>query len=401
MPPTSHREPFAVLVVLLVAMTAACGETGTGPDTTSTSADARAYGYEEFHAAAEHMEVWAAELAAGLDEHADLGGDAQSPAADLLAGLDFTLRGYEVTLTDVSAELIAGNEHAAEEAREVLYLMVASLEDEIRSLFSDDAADAFARSWERHTEQLINVAGALRDGDEAAKGAALEELEKIDRELATHLQDVTGGRIDPAALEETLAGHVETTIATMEAQAAEDESPYDALREAVDHMTHLAEQLAIPFAATAGVDGEVDARAAKMHAELSGRMAETVWFTADLTGRILASDAAGPARALVDHNAGELTDVVRSVLDAEAAERFEPVWSRHIDLLADYARAVREDDAEVRQQVRDDLTAWAEELGQVLGEAAGEGLDASKVADGARTHVVSIMRAIEAQHVAR
>lgn len=187
----------------------------------------------------------------------------------------------------------------------------------------------------------------------------------------------------------------------MEAQAAEGEDPYDELREAVDHIKHLAEELAIPFAATAVVDGDVDAEAAKMHAELSGRMAETVWFTADLTGRILASDTAGPARALVDHNTGELTDVVRSVLDAEAAERFEPVWSRHIDLLADYARAVRDDDAEARQQVRDDLTAWAEELGQVLGEAAGEGLDASKLADGARTHVQTVMQATEAQHGAR
>lgn len=44
---------------------------------------------------------------------------------------------------------------------------------------------------------MLNVATALRDDDEATEGKALEEFEKINGDLATTLQDMTRGRIEP------------------------------------------------------------------------------------------------------------------------------------------------------------------------------------------------------------
>lgn len=66
-------------------------------------------------------------------------------------------------------------------------------------------------------------------------------------------------------------------------------------------MQHVAEELAVPFAETVVMDGEVDSEAAKMHAELSGRMAESVWFTSDLTERVLRDEREPSDRATPTH----------------------------------------------------------------------------------------------------
>lgn len=388
-----------VLVTVLTLLVAACGG-GTSEGGTPEGADASPtgeYAYDDIHGAAEHMEVWAVELAASLDEHADLGGDPQSPAAELLAGLDFTLREHVVALTDTSAATIAGEDLAAEHAREVLDQNTEALESRMRTLFSEDEADEFGRLWDRHVEQMLNVATALRDDDQAVKGRAREELERINGELATVLQDMTRGRIEPEELEQTLEEHVATSVAVMEAQAEQGEDPFTPLREAVDHMTHVAEQMAVPFAQTVVIDGEVDSEAAKMHAELSGRMAESVWFTSDLTEHVLHDEPIDAARELVDHNTSELGDVIAGPLGSDAAEIFEEVWTTHIDLFVEYARAVRSGDADAREDTREDLARWADEFATTMGDAGGEAIEATVVEEAAVTHLESVIGVIEEQ----
>lgn len=396
----------AALVTFLSLIAAACGapDDATGPDGNgeetpggATAATAREFPYDDIHGAAEHMEVWSAELAVSLDEHADLGGDPQSPAAELLAGLDFTFREHVVALKDASAAIIERDGAAEEHARELLAENTAALESRIRELFSDDEADEFGRLWSRDVEQLLNVATARRDDDLDAEGKALEELQRINGELGTLLQDMTGGRIEPKRIEETLAKHVETTVALMEAQAEEGGDPFTPLREAVDHMKHVAEELAVPFAQSVVIDGEVDSEAAKMHAELSGRMAETVWFTADLTDHVLRDEPTDAVRELASHNTGELAAVMAGPSGADA-ERLETVWSDHVDLFAEYARAVRSGDADEREKIREDLTHWAGELASTLGDAGGGAIDATTVEEAAVTHVETMIGAIEAQH---
>lgn len=157
------RRPRALIVVALVTvltlLVAACGDGGSDGSAPAQTADevggppTGEYPFDDIHGAAEHMEVWAAELAASIDEHADLGGDPQSAASELLAGMDLTLREHVVVLTDTSAAMIAGDHAAAEHARELLAENTEALESRIRELFSEDAADEFGRggvvTWTR------------------------------------------------------------------------------------------------------------------------------------------------------------------------------------------------------------------------------------------------------------
>lgn len=396
MPARRDRSGAVALATVLVLLAAGCAS-GSGPSAGDATWDGQADATEEIHAAVDHAEVWAAELVTGFDEHADLEGDPQSPAAELLAGLDLDLREHVVLVTDASAAIIAGQDRAAQRTRDALEENTVALEDQVRTLFSQEAGDDFQRLWSRHVEQLLDVATALRDDDEDTEDQALAELERLNGELVGLVRDLTAGRTDPTELEDSLAGHVDTTVATMEAQAADDGSRYERLREAVTHMAHVAERLAGPFAEAAVVDGEVDTRAATIHAELSGLMAQTVWFTSIATGHAVTGEDVGPPRSLVGHNTGELAGLVGDVLSPDTEERFERVWGEHLDLLIEYAGAVEAGDADAERRLREELHAWETEIGEVLAAATGEALEAVAVERSARMHVDAMVAVVEAQ----
>lgn len=386
--------PVRPLVVALVVVLLAAGCGGGAEDRGRAEVSA----VHETVVAAEHMEVWARLIMTGVDESIDLSGNPTAKAASLLAELDFRLRNHVVTVAQATAAHLRNQDELFGAATAVVEENRRAIVTQLTELYDEELATGFADPWRALTEQAYRYARAVRAGDESGRQEAVEEMRRLAGELAEHLSDMTGGILDAKAWEEALIRNVEATTRTIERQQEGGEPWAEALRRAVETMREPAELLAAALAQDNRLQGEADAEAAIVRAELSAAMAGTSWFVPLLTGRIVEGapepELEAPRRVL-EQVTDALQRAVERFLDAPAAAELATLWHRHHRLFADLAAAIV-GDGDV-DAVKAELETWASDTAKLLEEATTGSLDAAAMEREADKHVGTIEKVIRVQ----
>jgi hypothetical protein len=104
-----------------------------------------------------------------------------------------------------------------------------------------------------------------------------------------------------------------------------------------------------------------------------------------------APDLGQAAEAALQENTDALSRLVASAYGSAHADRFTPLWQRHLGDLVAYAKGVAGTDASVRETARAALLADADAYWAWLAEASKGQVQASDAAAGVRTHVEELM----------
>lgn len=219
--------------------------------------------------------------------------------------------------------------------------------------------------------------GTGGDGDEAATTPPAEETESPDHEATTGSEEMDDGQ-----------------------QASED--PFAELKRAAGHVGEEGSALALAkgIAAGAGLEGDVEADAPQLWAQLSTVLQEHVYLAG------IAVDTAysfGPesgefeaAAGALDENSVELADIIGSAAGDDNREAFLDLWREHIGFFVDYALAAAEDDDEGRQQALDNLSGYRDQAGAFFQEITGGELPADAVSESLAGHIDTLSSAIDA-----
>jgi hypothetical protein len=100
--------------------------------------------------------------------------------------------------------------------------------------------------------------------------------------------------------------------------------------------------------------------------------------------------------AALQANADALSRLVESTYGGAPADRFTPLWQRHLADLTAYAKAVAGKDASAKQTARTLLLADADAYGSWLAEASKGQVQADDAAAGVRMHVTELMEQADA-----
>jgi phage terminase Nu1 subunit (DNA packaging protein) len=125
-----------------------------------------------------------------------------------------------------------------------------------------------------------------------------------------------------------------------------------------------------------------------LHALLAVRQMRSVVATAPDLGQ-----AAG---ASLQQNTDALSSLVAAAYGGAQADRFTPLWQRHLADLTAYAKAVAGNDTSAKQTARTLLLADADAYGSWLAQASKDQVKASDAAAGVRMHVTELMAQADA-----
>lgn len=390
---------FVGVAVAAGLVVAACGDGGAQRSADLSSADVEDLSFDEIHVAAEHMEVFGTELAGAIGEAVDLSGAVHAKASELRAQLDFLLREHEVLLASTTRAVIADQPEVASAAEHELSSNTDALRRKVAELATVRAADEFEEHWTALTGAMINFAQGVGADDGQAQREAHEDAERALDDLVDWAEDVTAGAVAVQELQRALDSHLLKTEDLIEAQADGTADWYAALREAVEQIAEVATLLAAGFATDARLEGDVRSEAAEILVQLAGAMEDNASFTALLTRAQIAGREADvrSAEAIVQESTAAIAEVLGRTLGDEVRREFGDLWSRHIDLFRDYVDATAAGDATSAEEVRDELAAWAEELGAFLERATRGKMKATTGEQEAAEHNATIIDVIDAQ----
>jgi len=162
-------------------------------------------------------------------------------AATLRAGLTNLLQEHVYLAGTATGTAIAGGNFDA--AAATLDVNTVALSEAIASVYGEEAGDRFLELWRTHIGFFVDYTNAAVMGDEAARQAALDELDGYVADIAAFLTSANP-EVDEDVVVESFSMHIDTLIAAIDAQAAGDPQQFTLLRTAAQHMPAAAEYLA-------------------------------------------------------------------------------------------------------------------------------------------------------------
>ena len=341
-------------------------------------------------------------LAAGLDEALGLDGSIDDPAAQTYATLS-TLLQEHVYLAGIAIDIgleMGLDSDAFVQAADTLDGNSVELAGVIGSVAGDDNEAAFLDLWRQHIGFFVDYTAATAGSDTDGQEQALLNLGSYGEAAGAFFEEITAGELPSAATQDSLAEHIDTLTAAIDAAVAGDTSVFSKLRMAAQHVNSngTAKAIATAVVAATGMEGSVDSAPSTTYATLSTILEEHVYLagiavkTAYSAG--LDSEAFAAAAATLDENTVALADVIGSV-DADSREPFIELWRQHIGFFVDYAvGAISEDDAKI-EQAKIDLGGYGEAAGAFFESLSGGVITSAGVQDGLGVHIDTLGRAIE------
>ncbi len=398
--PAARSNRIRLLAALLAAVTlAGCASSPAASDDDLAAGEPpRGRGeYEAMAAAAEHVSVWARSIAGGVDGTSGVAGTVSSQAVSLRADLDHLWREHVATIALTAQAEVAGRDEVALAGMAALRRIEDDLLNRIAVLYDERAAARIRPLWDDQVLAWRRVASAIATDDDGERRLALDELDAFATDLADEVVGLTNGEADGPRLADDLRLFVEKTSDVIDAVVAEDASWLAELASASHHAGTVAERLAVPIATDLVLDGDVTAAAAVLRTELDAQMTDAVTLVVAASRAALTAGEGEPAAALdaVDDPLAETTtaleDALRPHLPAGDVRDVGDLWRRHDELLVQLA-AVRAgvDDRATAEELRDQLAAWAADLGTTLEEVTEGRLDARKVEADAEEHVATL-----------
>lgn len=416
-----HRRLVAAVLGGMLVLLPACGGDDTSGSDDSASEQSEPDGAESpseppddagqdpfalSREAASHMPMTADALAGGFDTALDLAGSATSDAASLRAGLTYLLTEhvYLAGIAVDTAYVTGADSPEFELAAGALDQNTVALADAIGSVAGDDNRKTFLQAWRSHIDDFVAYAVAAKGDDQAGKQAALKNLRGYQKVAGKFFADITGGALPASAVRASLAEHVKTLTAAIDAFAAGDGTGFDKLKAAADHMPMTADALATGIDQATDMKGNPGDQASQVRSLLNGKLTEHVYlagiavFTAYAEG---ADSAAFEAAAqTLDTNSVALSEAVASLTDQKTGDAFLESWRAHIDDFVTYAIGVAENDQAAQDQAQHNLQGYAEAQGKTMQKLTGGALPADAVQQEFETHIASLITAIDAMAAA-
>ncbi|MEW6472933.1 MAG: hypothetical protein AB1679_11740 [Actinomycetota bacterium] len=258
----------------------------------------------------------------------------------------------------------------------------------------DEAAAAQA-ALDGTTEALMANMTAIFTGDDAPVATQFGELWKAGpAQNAGAIGSLFSGAL-PGLAADSVSGPLTAAL-----QGVGSGTNFTGLRAAAAEMGTLASSLvgAIAKKYPDKIGGDPASKAAELLNNLNAGLREQVYLTAAATNAALGgrADESAGARAALDANSGDVTNVIAGAYGPEAGTAFGPLWKKHIDLLVEYANAVGSKDQSKADEAMGKLLAYTEEFGTFVNTASPK-LTKEAVADLVKTHVLTLKDVIDAQ----
>ncbi len=401
-------KPVTAAAVALALSSAACGSSGEKdieeasppPIEEATKHPTDAFASAELRKGTEETQELAHTIATAIDEHKHLDGDTASKAAEMLDGFDFTLRGHVILTSLLTHAVIHGKAEDFEAAGHTLEENTTSLvHHHLGTHYDRTTLEHFEGMWNSQIGNFVSYARAASAKDTAAQGHARDELKRFTQELGLFVsRDLTHGDLNSVVAIDEITKLVESMLATVDAQARGHDW-HGSLEPALEHATAFAKTLAGGIARLGGVQDRVDTQAALLLTELTGGLADHVYFTGMLTEAIGSGEgtAALAASELVKKNTEKLAEVFGTSYGEETASRFTSLWEHQVSLFEEYTRKLRASEAEGVQHAKDELATFAKHFGELVANRTEHMVEASAVEQRSNRYIETLIEAVRAQ----
>ncbi|MFN2557154.1 MAG: hypothetical protein ABR592_09845 [Nitriliruptorales bacterium] len=355
----------------------------------------------ELRKGTEEMQELAHTIATAIDEHRHLDGDTASKAAEMLDGFDFTLRANVILMSLLTHAWISGGKHEdVEAAGHTLEENTSSLvHHHLGTHYDRNTLEHFEGYWNNQATSIVDYAQAAAKKDAATQTHDRDELRRLAQELGTFVsRDLTNGNLNAALLSEHLTKQMEGSLAIVDAQARGPDWHLN-LEPTLEHATEFAKMLAGGVAREAAVQDKIDTQASLLLSELTGRLADHVYFTGLTTGAIIRDEpqAVASASALVKTNTEKLAEVFNGTYGEEVAGRVRTLWEHQATLFEDYAHKLRAHDATGVEHAKEELAHSSKEFGEFIGTTTEHMVEPTAVEARMNRAIETLIEAVRAQ----
>jgi hypothetical protein len=314
-------------------------------------------------------------------------------AADRAISLQAMLGQHSVLAADLMRSRIRGDDDFVQAANAALGKNTDDMSGMVRQLFGDPAAKQFAPLWSGHIVLLVSYAGAIGDGDEAAKKKTKAQLIQAENKLATFFATASGGRLPLPAAKAAVAIHVDHLTGQADAYAAKDYTKADKLyRENFEHTYDLGGVLAGALLPPA--DAKVlEEPIWRLRSTLGKLLAEHAVLIEDVTRAAVSNSPDFTASgSQMNANTEALAAAIDTLFDAKAAKAFQALWANHVEQLVAYSAATAAKDTGKQRSTRTTLAGFEKQMSAFLGVATGHKLSDEALASALTAHDGMLMQ---------
>ena len=320
-----------------------------------------------------------------------------TPAAGLRAGLTALLQEHVYLAGITTGVALGGGDFKP--AAAALEKNTQGLQDAVTSVYGDAGGKQFGDLWRKHIGFFVDYTTGKATKDQAMVDKAKADLDGYRNDFGAFIESATKGGLPKAAVADELKPHVETLFAAIDAQAAKDPSAFAKLQAAAAHMPHTADALAGAIAKQFPdkFTGSTASGPSVLRTGLTGLLQEHVYLAGITTGTALGGGDFKPAAAALETNTQGLQDAVTSVYGDAGGKQFGDLWRKHIGFFVDYTTGRATKNQAAMDKAKADLDGYRNDFGAFIESATKGGLPKQAVADDLKTHVDSLIAAIDAQ----
>ncbi len=378
------------------------GSEGTSGGTTTAALTAQGTGnpFADAITAAGHMPMTAKALAGGIATATKMKGSAESPAAELRAGLTHLLTEH-VYLAGMA---VATAYHAGADSPE-FKLAAEAVDDNSQRVakaigsVAPDEEEGFLTRWRSHVTDFVNYAVAAKTKDEAGKKKAVANLGAYAKSSGTFFAKISGGTMKAADVESAFNEHIGMLAVAVDAFAAGETKAYKLLKSAAGHMPMMAEYLADGVDKATKGEGDPNDEASTLRANLTDYLTSHVYlagvavFTAYTAGADSAAFTA--AAAAVDSNSKDISKAVGSIAGKDKGDAFYDSWSKHVSDFVDYAVAAAGSDQAKMDSALANLNAYRSSAGAFFETITNGTIPSSAVEEELKMHIETVAGVID------
>ncbi|WP_372869057.1 copper amine oxidase [Planomicrobium okeanokoites] len=323
----------------------------------------------------------------------------ETPALELRTTLGHFLSEHGFLAVEAMRSAAAG-EADFEATAAALSANTEDLTGAIASVYGEEAGQSFNDMWSAHIGYFVDYVQATDSGDEAAKQAALDELDEYRADFSSFLEGATGERLKADALAEGLQMHVNQLIGAFESYVAGDyEQAYAKEREAIEHLHGVAKGLSVAITnqfPDKFEDTKADTPAGELRAQLGYLLSEHAGLaTVAMQNGVTGAEEFEASAAALSNNTEELSAAIASVYGDEAGQAFNDMWAAHIGYFVDYTKAVAAGDDTAKQEALDELAMYKEDFSAFIENATGGEVPAEAMAEGLQMHIEQLTTALD------
>jgi hypothetical protein len=285
--------------------------------------------------------------------------------------------------------------------RDSLGSNTASLVELVQSVHGREPAELFRRLWTDHNVALIRFAEAVTEKDRANKEASEKRLDRYRRRFGAFVETATNGKLKADTVARALGTHINQLLQQVEAFAERNYArAYRLERAAFAHMFPTGKALAGGL--TRHLTGEspvhFDDPGQELRSTLGLLLGEHVELVVDAT-RAGVAGAPGEfkqAAAALNGNTRDLSEAMDALVGRRNAQRFNDIWSDHIDLFVDYTAAVAGQNPRAKEKAHRALQGFPRRLAAFLAKATGSKSGVEAVSHEVGMHEDLLLRQMDA-----